>query len=76
MDRVITRTKYIFLAVFALVCAGLWTYQVMYTIPEANCERSGRWWSDQWRACATPVRLSRFTHRPDRTPAPPGTPGV
>ncbi len=72
MDRVITRVKYIFLTVFAVCCVGLWTYQILYVIPRDRCERSGRWWTDRWRACADPVRLSSFTGRPDRAPPPSG----
>jgi hypothetical protein len=76
MDRVLTRLKYIALGVFALCCAGVWAYQIVYARPEARCEQSGRWWSSEYRICGTPVRLSRFTHRPDRAPAPAGTPGI
>ena len=76
MDRLLTRVKYVFLALFAAGVVGIWTYQVLYAIPQARCERNGGWWAAQWRICGTPVRLSHFTGRPDRVPAPPGTPGV
>ena len=76
MDRLLNRVKYAFVALFAVGVIGIWTYQVMYAIPQARCERSGRWWSSEWRVCGTPVRLSHFTGRPDAKPAPPGTPGV
>ena len=75
MDRVLNRVKYIALGVFAVMCAAVWAYQILYIEPQERCEASGRWWASEYRVCGTPVRLSRFTHRPDRAPAPPGTPG-
>ena len=65
-----------FLALFAVGCVGVWAYQVLYAIPKARCEQSGRWWASQYRICGTPVRLSHFTGRPDARPAPAGAPGI
>lgn len=73
MNAALTRLKYTFLALFAVACAGVWAYQLLYARPEARCEASGRWWSSEERVCGTPVRLSRLTGRPDR-PRPPEPP--
>ena len=56
--------RWIMLAVFATVCAGLWGYQVLVVWPRARCEAQGNWWDDKDRICAIPVPLTTLTGRP------------
>ena len=63
--------RLIMLCVFAIVCAGLWGYQLLYVWPRKACEAEGHWWDNQDRVCAIPMPLSTWTGRPMRPLAKP-----
>lgn len=65
MNRTINRLKLVFLGLFALGCAGVWAYQLLWVIPGKRCEESGAWWDNQNRVCATPLAISSLTGRPN-----------
>lgn len=65
MNRNIDRLKLIFLAVFAILCAGSWAYQVMYIWPQKRCEANGQWWDNGTRICAAPIYIPSLTGRPE-----------
>lgn len=65
MNRFINRLKLVFLAVFAVACVGVWTYQLMYARPQALCEAHGGWWDWRTRICGQPIPLWMLTHRKD-----------
>jgi len=77
MTRVLRNSKFLFLGLFAVACAGIWTYQFTYAMPKARCENSGGWFYGPKRLCGMPIELERITGRPnpellpDGTPAPP-----
>lgn len=50
----ITRLKIAFVAVFALACAGLWTYNFLYAWPRGKCADQQGVWSDALRKCTFP----------------------
>jgi hypothetical protein len=56
--------RLVFLVIFAVVCAGLWGYQLLYVWPKRACEAKGDWWDWQDRACGIPMPLTSLTHRP------------
>jgi len=73
--RLINQTKIVFLVLFAIACAGIWAYQVMYAWPAKRCAAQGRWWLAEKRVCGVPVLISDITGRPTKTPAkPPAAP--
>ena len=73
--RLINQTKIVFLVLFAIACAGIWAYQIMYAWPAKRCAAQGRWWLAQERACGVPVLISDITGRTTKTPAkPPASP--
>ena len=73
--RLINQTKLVFLVLFAIACAGIWAYQILYAWPAKRCAALGRWWLAQERACGVPVLISDITGRPTKTPAkPPASP--
>lgn len=64
MTKTIGRLRWAFLALFAVLTVGVWTYQIGWVQPRKRCEATGRWWSAQDRECAVPVSVSVFTGRP------------
>jgi hypothetical protein len=64
MDRYYTRLKLVFLALFALISAGLWAYNALYVWPAKACEAKSDWWDPKDRVCAVPMSLSTITGRP------------
>ena len=54
-----------FLALFAVLTAATWAYQVMVLQPRRTCIENGGWWQDEQRVCGIPVSVSRFTGRPN-----------
>jgi hypothetical protein len=60
VNRTIDRMKLFFLGVFALSCAAVWAYQVIYVWPARRCEAAGNWWDPEGRQCATPIDLRAF----------------
>ena len=65
MLHTFTRLKVLFVAVFALISAGLWGYDALYVWPQKDCEKKGHWWDPHDRVCAIPIPLTYFTHRPN-----------
>ena len=71
MNRTIDRLKLIFLVIFAICCAGIWTYQALYVWPRNKCEAMGDWWDWHDRICAVPMPIWRFTGRVPQPETPP-----
>ena len=75
MNKVIDRLRIVFLIVFAVACAGVWAYQILYVWPQKRCAREGKWWAPKYRTCARVVYLPKMTGRqpviPKGTPGPP-----
>jgi hypothetical protein len=73
MNKIFTRTKLVFLGLFALAVVAIWGYQYFYVWPGQRCEAMGRWWAPDQHVCGVPVRISTLTGRPDpvksKTPA-------
>jgi hypothetical protein len=55
--------KLIVLALFVVVTAGMWTYEILYALPKERCEKVGRWWAPRYRECGAPMDISSFTGR-------------
>jgi len=72
MYQSFTILRRIMLVIFALVCVGLWGYQLLYAIPRKACEAKGDWWDWQDRACGIPMPLTSLTHRPAHPVKAPG----
>jgi len=65
--------RLIFLVIFAVLCVGLWGYQLLYAMPRKACEAHGDWWDWHDRACGIPMSVTTFTHRPVQPAAKPGS---
>lgn len=64
MYRTIDRIKLLFLALFALISAGMVIYHVGWLAPARRCEVDQRgWWDSGGRVCAKPVLISDITGR-------------
>ena len=70
MLRSDTRLVVVFLALFALVCGGIWAYDAVYVWPRKTCEARGDWWDAQDRVCAVPMPLTHWTGRSGPASAP------
>jgi hypothetical protein len=57
------RLKLIFLAVFGLATAAVFTYHLGWVWPADRCEARGDWWDPGTRTCAHPVLISDITGR-------------
>lgn len=64
MNTTISRLKLIFLALFAVGCAVIWTYQIFVVMPARQCDEQQRWWDPKHRVCATPLYIPSITGRP------------
>jgi hypothetical protein len=64
MNSIINRLGLVFLALFALSAAIVFTYQSVVVTPVQTCEASGNWWDPQSHSCAHVVYLPDITHRP------------
>ncbi|ATQ44324.1 hypothetical protein [Caulobacter mirabilis] len=64
MNRTIDRLKIVFLIIFAVACAALWAYQLLYVLPAKNCEAQKMWWDAGRRICAQPLYIPDITRRP------------
>jgi len=64
MNRLIDRLKLFFLGLFAISCAAVWAYQLLWVAPMKACESHGNWWDPLSRVCATPIYLPNLTGRP------------
>ena len=69
MKSFIDRLKLVFLALFAVSCAGVWTYQLMYARPQALCEGHRGWWDWRTRICAQPIPLYQLIEQGKRMEA-------
>jgi hypothetical protein len=65
MNPTIDRLKLIFLGLFAVGCAALWAYQILYVWPAKRCEGGGQWWDSSRRVCAQPIYIPDITGRPE-----------
>lgn len=63
MNRTIDRLKWIFLALFAVGCAGVWAYHLLWVWPGDRCEAAERWWDPDTRTCAQPIYIPDITGR-------------
>ncbi len=64
MNRTIDRLKIVFLIIFAVACAALWAYQLLYVLPAKKCEAQTMWWDASRRVCAQPLYIPDITRRP------------
>src|SRR5215217_4434009 len=64
MNPTIDRLKLVFLGIFAVMCAGLWAYQIFYVWPAKRCDADGMWWDRSTRICAQPIYVPSITGRP------------
>ena len=55
--------RLVFLVIFAVLCAAVWGYQILYVWPQRACEARGDWWDWHDRTCAIPMPITTFTHR-------------
>ncbi|WP_309644758.1 hypothetical protein [Phenylobacterium sp.] len=63
MNPNIERLKLLFVALFAVVVAGVLVWQVVWIMPAKKCEASRKWWDADQRVCAQPVLISDITGR-------------
>jgi hypothetical protein len=63
MNPSIERLKLIFVALFAVVVAGVLVWQVGWILPQKECEAARKWWDVDQRVCAQPVLISDITGR-------------
>jgi hypothetical protein len=75
MFRIFSRVQLAYLAVFLIICAGLYAYEAIYVWPAQRCEASGAWWNARDRECDTPIQVWRITGRSPR-PARTGPPAA
>jgi hypothetical protein len=66
MKSAVPKTMLGFVALFAVLMAGVVVAQTLWWDPARACERKGAWWDNQTRVCATPVQLSTITGRPSK----------
>jgi hypothetical protein len=71
MFRIFSRVQLAYLAVFVIICAGLYAYEALYVWPAQKCEAEGAWWNARDRECDTPIEIWRITGRGGPHPAPP-----
>lgn len=63
MNLTINRLKWIFLGLFAVACAGIWIYHLLWVWPGDRCEAAERWWDGATRTCAQPIYIPDITGR-------------
>jgi hypothetical protein len=63
MNPNIERLKLVFIALFAVIVAGVLVWQVGWIIPQKKCEAARKWWDAEQRVCAQPVLISDITGR-------------
>lgn len=63
MNPNIERLKLVFVALFAVIVAGVLVWQVGWIIPQKKCEAARKWWDVDQRVCAQPVLISDITGR-------------
>jgi hypothetical protein len=64
MSRFIDQLKLIFLAVFAVLSAGVLIYHFGWVRPAQQCEvEQHKWWDPAGRVCAKPILISDITGR-------------
>jgi hypothetical protein len=73
MKHLLRNSKIMFLGLFAVACVGIWTYQFVYALPKARCERDGGWFYGPDRLCGVPIEIRHITGRPNPTVLPDGT---
>jgi hypothetical protein len=63
MIKAFQNAKLIVFALFLVVTAGMWAYEILYALPKERCEKAGAWWAPKYRACGVPLDVSSFTGR-------------
>jgi len=63
MNATINRMKWIFLGLFAVGCAAVWVYHLLWVWPRDRCEAAERWWDPDTRTCAQPIYIPDITGR-------------
>jgi hypothetical protein len=63
MKSAIDWIKLIFLGVFVVSVALIWSYQARVVWPRERCEAHGDWWDDEDNVCAVPMPIWTFTRR-------------
>jgi hypothetical protein len=76
MIKAFQNAKLIVLALFLVVTAGMWAYEIFYALPKERCEKIGRWWAPKYRECGAPMDISNFTGRTHAVTLPPQTPAA
>ena len=57
------RLGILFISLFAISLAGMFTYQHFYVAPQEKCVAEGRWWYEAESRCVTPLYLPDITGR-------------
>lgn len=67
MRRFLTtkRLSLLFVALFGVSLAGVFTFQHFWVDPEKKCVADGRWWYEEGGECVTPLYLPELTGRPE-----------
>jgi hypothetical protein len=63
MINAFRNARLIVFAIFLVVTAGMWAYEIFYALPKERCEKAGAWWAPKYRACGIPLDVSSFTGR-------------
>jgi hypothetical protein len=74
MIKAFQNAKLIVFAVFLVVTAGMWAYEIFYALPKERCEKAGAWWAPKYRSCGVPLDVSSFTGRAHPVTPPVATP--
>ena len=67
MHRLLTmkRLSILFLSIFAVLLAGMFTYERLVVAPGDRCEAGGKWWDPERKVCAQPISIAEITGRPN-----------
>ncbi len=68
MNKAVERLTVLFVSLFAVSILAVAVYQLVWVMPEKQCEQHGAWWDPSTRVCATPIYLPNLTHRPIGSP--------
>lgn len=67
MMRLLTmkRLSVMFLSLFAVAMAVMFTWEALVVAPGDRCEEGGKWWDPDTRTCAQPISIAEITGRPN-----------
>lgn len=57
------RLAFLFLAIFAVLIAGVVVFEMLWKAPGERCEAHGGWYDIETRTCATPIYIPDITGR-------------